>query len=351
MLALAQELRRTDPDGSVLVVGRDGGVAEDLVTAGGFPLETLRVSGFDVANVVSVARFTVQLPGAVRAARSVIRTFGADVVVGAAGYVSVPVVLAARTLGVPVMLMEQNAVPGRATRMLARRGAVVAASFAGTAALLPRARVVVTGNPIRAEVLAAARRELGEFCRHVLVMGGSQGAHTINEAVAGCVEELLTRWPDAQVTHQTGARDVDEIRALAATLPAPLRDRWRVEAFISDVGAAIVRADVVLMRAGGSSLAECTALGRPMILVPYRFAGDHQRFNAAPHVAAGAARLIPDTQCDAARVLAELSIVMEDSTPWRAMARASSALGRPDAAARVSALLRGIARAPRRMTP
>jgi UDP-N-acetylglucosamine--N-acetylmuramyl-(pentapeptide) pyrophosphoryl-undecaprenol N-acetylglucosamine transferase len=339
VLALAQELRRADPGGEVLVVGRTGGVAEGLVTAAGFRLETLRVSGLDAGSAVSLTRFAAQLPVAVRTARRIIREFGADVVVGGAGYVSLPVVLAARSLRIPVALLEQNAVPGRATRLLARRHTLVAAAFAETAARLPRARVVHTGNPIRAEVLATPPRALGERCEHLLVMGGSQGARRINHAVAGCVETLLREHPGLRITHQTGALDAEEMEAAASALAPGLRERWELTPFIGDVGAAIVAADLVLMRAGGSSVAECAALGRPMILVPYPHAGDHQRFNAAPYVDAHAARLILDDECEPARVASEVTALLADPAAWRRMAEASSRLGRRDAASRIVGLL------------
>lgn len=233
--------------------------------------------------------------------------------------------------------------PGRATRLLARRGTLVAAAFAETARRLPAATVVHTGNPIRAEVLATPARELGARCERILVMGGSQGARQINRAVAGCVEALLREHPRLRLTHQTGALDEAEMLEAAARLPEALRERWTLAPFIRDVGAAIAEADLVLMRAGGSSVAECAALGRPMILVPYPFAGDHQRFNAAPYVEAGAARVIPDYQCDARRVLAELSSLIDDPAAWRSMAEASCRLGKRDAAARVVTLLSRLA--------
>ena len=343
VLAVAQELRRTDPGGDVLIVGRHGGVAERLVTEAGFRLSTLRISGLDIRSASSVARFTAQLPAAVRDARRIIASFGADVVVGGAGYVSVPVVLAARSLRVPVALLEQNALPGRATRALAPMARVVAAAFEETATRLPRTRVVHTGNPIRAEVLETPPRPLAGHCERLLVMGGSQGARRINHAVAGCVESLLRTNPALRVTHQTGALDAGAMAAASAELPGELRERWDVCAFIDDVGSAIAHADLVLMRAGGSSLAECAALGRPMILVPYPHAGDHQRFNAAPFVAAGAATVIPDRECVAARVGAEVTRLIDDPTAWRGMAAASAALGRRDAAARVVELIGALA--------
>jgi UDP-N-acetylglucosamine--N-acetylmuramyl-(pentapeptide) pyrophosphoryl-undecaprenol N-acetylglucosamine transferase len=349
VLAVAQELRRTDPDGEVLVVGRRGGVAEGLVVSAGFRLETLRISGLDAGSAGSVARFAAQLPAAVAAARRIIREFHADVVVGGAGYVSVPVVIAARTLRVPVALLEQNALPGRATRLLVRRGGLVAASYEETAAHLHGARVVNTGNPIRAEVLGAPQRPLGARCEHVLVMGGSQGARRINRAVAGCIVALLERYPWLRVTHQTGGLELDETRAAAQALAPLVRARWTLSPFIDDVGTAIAAADVVLMRAGGSSLAECAAMGRPMILVPYPHAGDHQRFNAAPYVDAGAARLILDADCEPARVDRELSALIDEPASWRGMAAASEGLGRREAAARVVSLLHALSEAPARI--
>lgn len=330
-------------------MGRRGGVAERLVTSAGFALETLRVSGLDMRSATSVARFAAQLPAAIAAAARIIRSFRADVVVGGAGYVSVPVVLAARRLRIPVVLLEQNALPGRATRLLARRSRLVASAFEQTAALLPGVRVVHTGNPIRTEVLAVPVRPLDGHCDHVLVMGGSQGARRINRAVAGCVRSLLQRYPLLDITHQTGSLDDAEMQTARAALPDALRARWRAFPFIDDVGAAISAADAVLMRAGGSSLAECSALGRPMILVPYPHAGDHQRFNARPYAEAGAARVIPDAECSPQRVADELMALIDDPTTWRRMAAASSTLGRRDAAARVVDLLDALAGAPARI--
>lgn len=337
---MAQELQRADRDDAVLIVGRDGGVAEELVRAAGVPLRTLRIAGLHLGNPVSVMRFAAQLPPAIAAARDAIRDFGADVVVGAAGYVSVPVVIAARRDRIPVVLLEQNALPGRATRLLASRASAVAASFAETAQHLHGARVVHTGNPLRAEVMAQLPAELhGERCGHLLVMGGSQGARTINRAVQSCIRALLSGDPELRVTHQCGRLDHDELMAAHRALPAELGERWTVAPFFDEMGARIAAADLVLMRAGGSSLAECSALGRPMILVPYPHAGDHQRHNARPFVEAGAAALIADESCDGERVLREVRAVIDDPAHWRTMAAASRAMGRPRAAHDVVRLL------------
>jgi UDP-N-acetylglucosamine--N-acetylmuramyl-(pentapeptide) pyrophosphoryl-undecaprenol N-acetylglucosamine transferase len=342
-LAVAQTLRRTDPAGEVMLAGRRGGLEERMVPAAGLPLVTLAVRGVDTSRPLSAALALARLLPAVMAARRILRDFAADVVVGAAGYVCVPVVLAARSLRIPVVLMEQNAVPGRAVRLLAGGARAVAASFAETGERLPRARVVHTGNPVREEVLAWVPAPVREACEHLLVMGGSQGAQRINQALGGCLVALLEANPRLRVTHQCGARHAEWAEQLVASLSAPLRARYTVSAFFDDLAERIRDADLVVMRAGGSSLAEVSVLGRPMLLVPYPHARAHQVDNAVPYVRCGAARMLRDEECDAGRLRAEVEAIATDPVRWRAMARASAAAGRPDAARRVAELLAEVA--------
>jgi UDP-N-acetylglucosamine--N-acetylmuramyl-(pentapeptide) pyrophosphoryl-undecaprenol N-acetylglucosamine transferase len=330
-LAVALALQSDRPDDEVAVVGRRDGVAERLVVAAGLRLETLEISGVDVGSAGGVARATTQLTRATLAARSLLRRMHPDVVVGAGGYVSVPVVVAAMAQRIPVVLLEQNAVPGRATRMLARRARVVAASFAETAAHLPHAHVVHTGNPIRAELRAVTSRPAGDRLRSILVTGGSQGARRLNRAVAGCMVDLLRKDPELSIVHQCGSLDYEAVERAAEALPPQLASRYTVSAFFDDMAARIAQSDLVVMRAGGSSLAECSALGRPMIVVPYPHAGGHQRHNAAPYVAAGAALLIDDAECTPERLGAEIAALVADPARWRTMAASSAELGLPDA--------------------
>jgi UDP-N-acetylglucosamine--N-acetylmuramyl-(pentapeptide) pyrophosphoryl-undecaprenol N-acetylglucosamine transferase len=315
----------------VAVVGRRDGVAERLVVAAGLRLETLDVSGVDAGSPAGVARATTQLTRATVAARRLLRRMRPDVVVGAGGYVSVPVVVAALAQRIPVVLLEQNAVPGRATRLLARRARVVAASFAETALHLPHARVVHTGNPIRAEVRAIATRPIGDRLRSILVTGGSQGARRLNQAVTGCMVALLAGDPELTIVHQCGSLDHEGVARAAAALPPALASRYTLSAFFDDMAVRIAQSDLVVMRAGGSSIAECAALGRPMLVVPYPHAGAHQVHNAAPYVEAGAAILIDDKDCTPSRLGAEIKALVGDPARWRSMSAASTALGLPDA--------------------
>jgi UDP-N-acetylglucosamine--N-acetylmuramyl-(pentapeptide) pyrophosphoryl-undecaprenol N-acetylglucosamine transferase len=332
-------LRRADPGGDVLLVGRRGGIEETLVPSSGLRLETLNVRGIDLSSPLRLPGTAARIARATVQARGILREFAPDVVVGAAGYVSVPVVAAALLRRIPVVLLEQNAHPGRTTRMFARRAQVVAASFAETASTLPGARVVHTGNPVRPEVKALAGAPLHDECEHVLVMGGSQGARRLNDAVAGSIRELLAQHPRLRVTHQCGARDAEWAMPVRAGLPEEQRERYTVQPFFDDIGERISDADLVVMRAGGSSLAETAVLGRPMILVPYPYAGAHQIDNAMPYVNAGAALLIPDEECGAERFRSEISRVVDDAALWRRMAAASRDAGRPDADDAVVALI------------
>ncbi len=330
------------------MVGRRDGVAERLVVAAGLRLETLDVSGVHAGTPGGMARAASQLTRATLEARRLVRRMRPDVVVGSGGYVSVPVVVAALAQQIPVVLLEQNAVPGRATRLLARRARVVAASFAETARYLPHARVVHTGNPIRAEVRSVRPRPIGDRLRSILVTGGSQGARRLNRAVTGSMVKLLSDDPELRIVHQCGSLDHEAVAIAAAALPPALAARYTEDAFFDDMAARMAASDLVVMRAGGSSIAECAVLGRPMIVVPYPHAGGHQRHNAAPYADAGAALIIDDAECTPARLGAEIGALIADPPRWRRMAAASAALGLPDATESVVRLIVEAAGAGRR---
>ena len=305
-------------------------------------MATLSISGLDLSSALSTAQFAARMPTAVARARRLIRRFSPDVVVGAAGYVCVPVVLAARSMKIPVVLMEQNALPGRAVRMLARFSKVIAASFAETSRQLPKANVVYTGNPVRQAVLDMRDSPVEQKASRILVMGGSQGARTINQATSGCVAQLLKKFPGSSVTHISGSTDFEVVDRRRQAL-SDVGPRYRVEEFSDNVAAHIAQADLVVMRAGGSSLAECTVIGRPMILVPYPFAGDHQRHNAKPYADAGAAVIVRDDEFDASRMLREVESVIGDLPRWSRMAAASRNSGKPNATQDVVKLIREVA--------
>ena len=268
------------------------------------------------------------------------------------GYVAIPVLVAASILRVPVLLWEGNVIPGRSVRATARLASTIAVSFAVTcAALGTRRPCLETGTPIR-DVRGvdpiAARERLGipPGGRVLLVFGGSQAVRTFNEAVARALPSLVER---AFAIHVTGDAGYAEALAARERLPAELRARYRPEPFLRDeMLTALAAADLVVGRAGSSTLAEITAMGLPMVVVPYPHAGGHQRANAARLAEAGAARLIEDEAFDAAALLDAVGL-LEDPAAHATMAAAARTLGRPAAADAVATLL--VALAERRPLP
>ncbi len=266
------------------------------------------------------------------------------------GYVAIPVLLAAAPLGIPVVLWEGNVVPGRAVRATARLADVIAVSFAATCAALgaaaPDRPCYLTGTPIRDTRgidREAARSTLGipPGVRVLLVFGGSQAVRRFNAAVAGALSRLVER---VVVIHVTGDEGYAPALASREALPAALRDRYRPHPFLrEDMLTALAAADLVVGRAGSSTLAEVTALGLPMVVIPYPHAAGHQRANARTLVAAGAARLMEDADFDAAGLLAAAAL-LDDPVAHVTMSAAARALGRPGAADAVADLVLAAAR-------
>lgn len=263
------------------------------------------------------------------------------------GYVAIPVVVAARLLGIPTLLWEGNLRPGRSARAIAGLVSAVAVSFAATCpAFRTRAACYETGTPIRDLEGAdreAARERLGipRDASVVLVFGGSQAARRLNLAVTAALPELVER---RFVSHVTGADDYAAALTSRERLPAELRDRYRPVPFLREaMSDALASADLVVGRAGSSTLAEATALGLPLVVVPYPYAGGHQADNAANLADAGAAILVADEAFDGPAILAA-TMVLDDRERLTSMRGASRRLGRPGAAAAVAELVLALAR-------
>jgi UDP-N-acetylglucosamine--N-acetylmuramyl-(pentapeptide) pyrophosphoryl-undecaprenol N-acetylglucosamine transferase len=266
------------------------------------------------------------------------------------GYVAVPVLLAAAPLRIPVVLWDGNVIPGRAVRLTARLADVLAVSFPETCESLARSApgrpCYVTGTPIRdvrGVDAAAARERLGipAGLRVVLIFGGSQAVRRFNAAVAAALPRLVER---VAVIHVTGDDGYAGALAGREALPDGLRDRYRPHPFLrEEMLAALVAADLVVGRAGSSTLAEVTALGLPMVVVPYPHAAGHQKANARALVEAGAARLVEDDAFDAEALLDAVGIV-EDPATHLAMSAAARELGRPAAAEAAAHLVVAAAR-------
>jgi UDP-N-acetylglucosamine--N-acetylmuramyl-(pentapeptide) pyrophosphoryl-undecaprenol N-acetylglucosamine transferase len=278
------------------------------------------------------------VPRALLESRQILRDFRPDVLLGTGGYVSAPLVVVASARRIPVVLQEQNYLPGRTTRLLSRFARVVATGYEESAQYL-HAKSVVTGTPVRPE-FTNRRQDFPARPRRLLILGGSQGAHRINEAIGAALPDLLGRL-QLEVWHQTGERDLAQMLEIKSHL-ASQASAYQPFAFADDLAAKIYAADIVLSRAGASALSEVSAAGIPMMLVPGPFAGGHQRLNAQPFERAGAAVLIPNEECDGPRIVKELSEIVENGARYSKMVDAMRALGRPHAADDVVGLLQAV---------
>ena len=315
----------------MLLVGRAGGPEERLVPEAGFELETVRVRGLDRDAPWKNLALPILIPLALRAGLRIVDRFRPDVVLGMGGYVMAPAVAAARMRRIPYVLHEKDVRPGLATRYFAAGAAAVCTTLPGTEKRLNHGHVVLTGVPLRDGFVP---RTPNVPPRVLLVTGGSQGARHINQAVWSVLDGLCARFEE--VIHVAGAQGVEGI--------AEVRDshvRYSGLTFSDDMPALMGRADLVVSRAGVGTIAEATAVGLPMILVPGTFGGGHQEENAKAMVEAGAAIRISDSELSGEALMRAIESL--DGDRLRAMAKASAAAGRRDAAQRVLAVLHEVA--------
>jgi len=328
-LALADALARGGV--AVAFVGTAGGIEARVVPAAGYPLTLLPGRQLRGGGFARAAAGLATAAGAALRAVALLGRLRPSLVVGVGGYASVAVVVAGALRRLPILLLEQNVIPGAANRILARAARRVCVGFEESVACFPPGRALHTGNPVRVGLLRprSPRRRPG-----LLVFGGSAGAHRLNEAVVAALGVLGPAARGVDVVHQTGSADLDAVRARYAALGLTAR----VEPFIADMGGAYAAADLAVARAGAMTCAELTAVGLPAILVPYPYAADdHQRRNAETLVRAGAAEMILDRELSGERLAARLAALLDDPPRRIAMAAQARGLGRPDAAERVAA--------------
>lgn len=330
-IAVAEELVRR-AGAVVSFVGSDYGIEATAVPRAGFAVDLLAVRGMRGRGARGIAGALGRIPASLLAARAVLRRRRPDLVVGVGGYASFPAVAAAAAMRIPIVLLEQNATPGLATRVLAPLARRVCVTFPGTAARLGR-RAVVTGNPVRrlAGPVAGAVPSAGADGRfRVLVFGGSGGAHRLNEVVPAALARVGR---PLAIAHQTGRADLAAVTAAYAALGLDAA----VTPFIDDMAAAYRVADLVVCRSGATTLAELTALGKASVLVPFPFAaGDHQRLNAAGLVEAGAAWMVLDRDLEPDGLAGLVRRAIDQPAALADLRERARALGHPDAAARVA---------------
>jgi UDP-N-acetylglucosamine--N-acetylmuramyl-(pentapeptide) pyrophosphoryl-undecaprenol N-acetylglucosamine transferase len=332
-VAVAEELRARDPDAAITFVGTKRGIEARVLPDLGWNLELIEVSGLKTVGALGAIRGLFRLPKALWQARRVVKAFKPDAVIGVGGYASGPVVLMARLRGIPTAICEQNSIPGLTNKILGRVVRAVFLSFQESARFFKPKKIQLTGNPVRRELvqkLLAASPPAGERV-HVLVSGGSLGAVAVNELAAQALIELAKTTP-VTITHQTGEKDLVATtkRYADAGVTADCR------AFIKDMATTYLAADLVIGRAGATTVAELAIAGKPAIFIPYPFAADnHQEINAREMADQGAALMFRQAELTADKLLAALKPLIADAAKRAEMGAKMKALAKPNAAAAV----------------
>ena len=332
-IAVAQEIMRRDADSKVRFVGTPRGLETRLVPQAGFELSLIDSAGLKNVGRMAQMRGMVLLPKSFGAAWNVMRQFRPDVVVGAGGYVSGPVVMTAALTNRRTLVMESNALPGWTNRVLARFVDRAAVSFEQALPFF-LGKGVVTGNPVRREFfeIPPKRREPGRFS--VLIFGGSQGARAINEGMVTALPSLESLKSTLRIKHQTGPADLEKVKS--AYLDAGWGEQADVRSYIDNMMADFAAADLVICRAGATTTAELIAAGKASIMIPFPFAADdHQRKNAEALEAAGASRMILQQDASGERLAKEIGALVQAPQELDRMEQASRELAHGDSAASV----------------
>lgn len=340
-LAVAEQLRREDANVSILYIGSERGLEKELVAKIGLPFEAIHITGFKRQlswdNVKTVFRFI----RGVRKAKRILKSFRPDVVVGTGGYVCGPVVYAAARTGIPTIIHEQNAIPGLTNKFLSRYADCVAVSFSEGQSQFPKARsVVYTGNPRATEAVKADPMAgwiglgLAAGSPLVIVVGGSRGALSINQAMIG-MAPYISQLSHIYFIYVTGQpyyeNTLQQLNGQFPQLPGNLR----VVPYVHNMPEVLAATKLVIGRAGASSLAEITALGIPSILIPSpNVTNNHQEANASQLERAGAAAMLLERDLSGQTLYDLIAKILRDPIRWEHMSLQAKLLGMPDAAER-----------------
>ncbi|HXV82325.1 MAG TPA: undecaprenyldiphospho-muramoylpentapeptide beta-N-acetylglucosaminyltransferase [Candidatus Binatia bacterium] len=328
-LAVARELKRRDSMTEILFVGTEQGIEARVLPREGFRLKTIPVRGLKGRGMRGLLDAAWGIPAGLLGSLRIIRSFRPNVVIGLGGYASGPVLLGGKLCGLRCAIMEQNLRPGFTNKLLGRFVDRIFTSYVESREYFSGGKVLETGNPVRWRELPTVSRSK-KFV--LLVFGGSAGAHRINLAVVDALKRLADIAAGLQVIHQTGQADFAAIKETYASLPFEAE----VIPFIEKMDEAYARADLILCRAGATTVAELTAFGKAAILVPYPYAiDDHQRWNAQALQDQGAAEMILDQELEGDLLARRIRAYVSDRQRIDRMASAALGLGRPEAAARI----------------
>ena len=344
-LALSRFAQRVDSNCELLFVGSEKGLESKIVPSAGFNLRTIPASGFK-RSLKGLVKTISDLAGGMKEAGAILKDFKPDVVFGTGGYVAAPLVIKAALKRYPVVIHEQNALPGLTNRLMARFSRRICLSFAETGSRMAgRGKTVYTGNPRASEVTAFSREEgisrfgLDPKAKTVLVYGGSRGALKLNQVVTTYLENKMLAM-DVNMIYVTGDLYYQEVSVKLTGLP----ERVKLFPYLDDMPAALAAADLAVTRSGATTLAEITALGIPAILIPSpNVVDNHQYYNARLLSDRGAAVLIEEKDFDDTRLAAEIDSLFATPEKLSDMAEKSRQMGVPDAAERVYRVLQEVA--------
>jgi len=335
-IAIAEEVLSRNKENDVLFIGTGNTLEKSVLGERGFKFRAISVQGLKNRGIINQVKALMMLPASLVAAAKILKNFDPDLVLGVGGYSAGPVVAAAWLRGIKTALQEQNILPGITNRWLSRITDRLYLSFPETRGMETAAKALVTGNPVRHEFFDNAesgpqiRETKGNAAKlfTVLIAGGSQGAHAINLAMQSAVGQL-GHSERFHFIHQTGADDENMMRAAYAQI----RSRSTVKAFFGDMARQYQAADLIVCRAGATTVAEITALGKPVIFIPFPYAADdHQRLNAESLVREGASEMILEKDLDGEKLAHQIEYYADAPQELARMGSRAALLGRPDAA-------------------
>ncbi len=329
-IAIAKEIQRRHPNAAIRFVGTGRGIESRVVPAEGFDLSLITVSGLRGIHGLRRLRALWSIPGSLWQSYKILRSFRPNLVLGVGGYSSGPPVLMAALMRIPILLQEQNALPGITNRLMSRLSRKVATAFDECHGFFGE-KAVLTGNPVRAGFLQKTPRlVMDRFV--VLIFGGSQGARAINQAMVKALEYLKDLLPSLWFIHQTGESDQEEVGKAYEQAGA----QGEVRPFFDDMPLQFSRADLIICRSGAMAVAELTVAGKAAILIPYPSAVDnHQQKNAEALVRAGAAQMILQSSLSGKELADRIRYFVGDRASLRLMEQKSRELGRPDSTQRI----------------
>jgi UDP-N-acetylglucosamine--N-acetylmuramyl-(pentapeptide) pyrophosphoryl-undecaprenol N-acetylglucosamine transferase len=332
-IAVAQEFAGRDEQNRVLFINAGRSLEKRVLSELGWPSETIAVEGIKGRGRGRQLVAASKVPRAIWQSRRMLKRFAADAVLGVGGYSAGPVVFAARCSGIATALHEQNQLPGVTNRILGRMVDRIYLSFAESRDCFAGAAVKITGNPVRDEIIALAERgksrgEATEPCFHLLAIGGSQGAHAINMALIEALP-LLTQEQELRITHQTGDQDLERVKQAYDQMQISAV----VQPFFTDMADRYRRADLIVCRAGATTVAEITVIGKAALFIPFPYAADdHQTRNALALVDAGAAEMIAESELSSEALAGVINKLANERPQLARMEENARALGRPNAA-------------------